>query len=233
MTTSSLYHLRAKRKVFVSKRYLASCSSWWAKFLKDFTVLRRYLSSRHIVRIYSLSLVMGILTGCDTEAPAPQVYGSVPQFQLINSEGSPVGRDDLQGKLWIGHLFFSRCPSECPRMFRQLRQLKEEAERKHSKEIGILSVSIDPLNDTPPVLAELRTQYVPTGATWILATGDMTSVKTFATEGLKLAAPEDPSLHSARYVLIDQHGQLRGFYLSTDEGDIGRLSQDIATLQVP
>lgn len=230
MTTTFPYYLRAKRKVLVFKWYQAFRLFWRVKFLRDVMVLRRYLSSGPVLRIYSLSLVMGILSGCDTGVPAPQVYGAIPQFQLLNSEGSPVVKEDLHGKIWIGHLFFSRCPSECPRMFRQLLRLKEEAERKHSKELGILSVSIDPVNDTPAVLAKLRTQYVPTDATWILATGDLASVKAFATVGLKLAAPEDPSLHSARYALIDQHGKLRGFYLSTDDTDISRLHQDIAAL---
>jgi protein SCO1 len=186
--------------------------------------------SRHVSYVRSLLLVMGIFIGCDTATPAPQMYGDIPQFQLVNSEGKPVVNGDLQGKIWVGHLFFSRCPHECPRMFRQLLQLREEVEQKHSVKLGIFSVSIDPLNDTPPVLAEMRIRYVPVDAVWILATGEMSSIKAFATRGLKLAAPEDPSLHSARYALIDQKGQLRGFYLSTDKADMNRLYQDIVAL---
>lgn len=39
-----------------------------------------------------------------------------------------------------------------------------------------------------------------------------------------------PLLHSARFVLVDREGRIRGYYRSDDEEQLGRLRRDLRTL---
>jgi protein SCO1 len=169
--------------------------------------------------ITSLIIIAGF-SGCDTYEP-PTIYGEIGAFSLTSTSEEHITKSSLIGKLWVGHLFFSRCPSECPRMFRQLQALGNLLQEQNV-EVGFLSLS-EVLKEYS-VSQNLQSKY------WLLLTGDEKQIRSFATKGLKLAAPEDPSLHSARFVLIDQKGKLRGFYLSTQESDMEKLKRDIVAI---
>src|SRR5262245_13927659 len=39
--------------------------------------------------------------------------GPVPDFALTDRNGQPVRRDDLLGKVWVAHFFFTECAGGC------------------------------------------------------------------------------------------------------------------------
>ena len=40
-----------------------------------------------------------------------------------------------------------------------------------------------------------------------------------------------PSGHSSRFVLVDKHGKIRGYYDGTDDNDMMKLALDIPKLE--
>ena len=86
----------------------------------------------------------------ETDTMVP--IGNVPEFRFTTQEGKTLTRDDLKGKVWVVDFFFTRCPGPCPVMSSRMAEISR-ALRK-TKDVRLVSVSIDPTHDTPAVLAE-------------------------------------------------------------------------------
>jgi protein SCO1/2 len=106
--------------------------------------------------------------------------------------------------------------------------------------VRFVSFSVDPAHDTPEVLRQYA-QAHGAGESWLFVTGPPRAVHALATNGFKLAAYEvppaeqkaggdGPFLHSAKFVLVDQAGRVRGYYDSTAEEAVGALERDAAAL---
>src|SRR5262245_51615832 len=52
------------------------------------------------------------------------VYGSVPDFALIDQHGRAAQRADFYGKVWIVSFIFTHCPDECPLMTAEMARLQ-------------------------------------------------------------------------------------------------------------
>lgn len=170
-------------------------------------------------------------------APVPlPVLGEVPDFRLVDRDGSTVTRPDLAGAPWLADFIFTRCAASCPmmtaRMARLGREMGEQAPRR-------VSFTVDPAHDTPEVLARYAGAH---GAPpdWLFLTGPAPQLHRLMREGFKLAldpspppgtaSPEEPILHSTRIVLVDGAARIRGYYDAFDEESMARLRRDAARL---
>lgn len=151
------------------------------------------------------------------------VYATVPAFELTDRSGERLGSADLSGRVWISDFIFTRCAGQCPTMTERLRTV---AARVNGA--AIVSFSVDSEYDTPERLEAYARRY---GAPerWFFLTGDGAQVRRVA-EGIGLAAPDDPMLHSQSFVLVDARSRVRGFYDSTDAAAVERLVRDASRL---
>ena len=104
--------------------------------------------------------------------------------------------------------------------------------------IRIVSFSVDPEHDTPPVLAEYAARF---GASdrWLFVTGNASEVRKLVTKGFHLSAVaakdgssgEAAVTHSDRVALIDGDLRIRRYYLGTQEGWIDEIQRDIESLR--
>ncbi|MEM8964125.1 MAG: SCO family protein, partial [Acidobacteriota bacterium] len=113
-----------------------------------------------------------------------------------------------------------------------------EAELPDDQPVKIVSFSIDPDFDTPEVL-EAYAQQWDAPPRWLFLTGDRRAVFDLAAAGFAMPIHADESLpiddpralmHSSRFVLIDQAGQIRGYYSSLDQAEMDRLVIDAQRL---
>ena len=79
------------------------------------------------------------------------IYQVIPNFQFLNEDSILVTKDTYKGKVWISEFFFATCPSICPIMNTQLKNV-EKALQRYSKDLQFLSFTIDPKHDTPSIL---------------------------------------------------------------------------------
>lgn len=111
-------------------------------------------------------------------------------------------RDLVQGRLVAINFVFTRCTTVCPLLgarFAQVQKLLgEDAAR-----VGLVSVSIDPANDTPQELARWSRAF---GAApgWDLVTGARADIDSLARSLGASAA--DPAAHVPLVLLIDERG---------------------------
>jgi cytochrome oxidase Cu insertion factor (SCO1/SenC/PrrC family) len=167
-----------------------------------------------------------------TGHPASRVYGIVPEFSLLESSGRTVTLHDLEGKVWVADFVFTNCAGTCPMMTGKMRKLQDVL----PQEIRMVSFSVDPTRDTPQALSAYAKSFGADNQRWWFLTGDQPTLYKLSTEGFKLALDNtrgtdaEPITHSTRFVLVDAHGAIRGYYGGTDDADLTRLTNDAKKL---
>ncbi len=169
------------------------------------------------VKTFGLLVLSALFWGCTPQKDIP-VYFSVPEWTLTNQEGTPFSSTELRGQLYIANFIFSRCPSVCPKMLKDSEKLQQDLAKLSN--VKMLTFTVDPKHDTPQVLKKLSEQYNAKVGFWTFLT-DPDEVKLFTLykEGFKVNVSEaQPSkdlydiAHSEKMVLVDQRGQIRGYY---------------------
>jgi protein SCO1/2 len=85
-------------------------------------------------------------------------------------------------------------------------------------ELKFVSYSVDPTTDTLPALAEYAQRFNALPHRWYLVRGSADSVYNLARSYLMNAGrAEDGPFHDNRFVLVDKHLRIRGFYQAIDE----------------
>jgi len=174
--------------------------------------------------------------GCKKSDPLPSL-GRVGAFSLLDQNAAAVSADSLRGKVWVAAFFFTRCPTICPRITRRMRAVQVAAATKVPG-LALISFSVDPENDTPPVLLAYAQRFAADPKNWSFLTGELEVVKRTVVDGFKLAldGKPDPSaenggiIHGSHLVLVDRALTIRGYYRSDDDDDLTRLLDDAARL---
>lgn len=136
----------------------------------------------------------------------------VPAFEFTNQDSLLISDKDYLGKVFVVEFFFTRCPSICPIMTKNLITLQNEF--KENDNFGIASFSITPDFDTPKVLKEYAEKYGVTDMDWHLMTGDRDKIYDLANSGFNIFAAEMPDApggfeHSGLFALVDKEGYIR------------------------
>lgn len=183
-----------------------------------------------IVRAFSIAGVAAAVTmlgGCSRHAPLP-VLGAVPEFSLTDQTGAVFSSAaDLTGKVWVADFFFTTCPGPCPRMSSQMHQVQIALA---SKGIRLVSMTVDPEHDTPPVLADYSRHFEAQPGVWFFLTGSRGALNHLDKDVFKLGEVDGSLDHSTRFVLVDRKSQVRGYYLTSEPDAIDRLIADAKSL---
>ena len=165
--------------------------------------------------------------GKDEDAQLP-VLGRLTDFELIDQNGQPFTKADLDGKIWIADFIFTTCAGPCPVMMSQYTELQDRF--SNFRKLNLLSISVYPEFDTPPVLKEYGDRYKANHDKWTFLTGDRNEIHRLAVDGFQVGSIEDPVFHSTRFILVDDKAQIRGYYISTELEDMQKLWRDAEIL---
>ncbi|MDB6155814.1 MAG: hypothetical protein JWL90_4267 [Chthoniobacteraceae bacterium] len=195
--------------------------------------------------LWLAAIALTTLAGCKKQEEAFEVlqppaapaqlhrHWQLPDFSLIERTGRPVTSAELRGKVWVADFFYTSCPGPCPMMTSRLSEIHKAT--RDEKDVFLVSISTDPLKDTPDVLKQYAAKF---GADerWLFLTGEKDSIYTLANKGFKLSVSDEggterePVTHSTKLVLVDRNGTVRGFYDSQTEEETKKLIQDIKRL---
>ncbi len=151
-------------------------------------------------------------------AAAPRVLATLPEFVLADEQGGSLDLYDLHGTVWIADFIFTRCDGTCPLITKHMADLQRElAAAPATKGVRLVSFSVDPEFDTPPVLREFAKASGADPARWSFLTGSKAAVRGLITDGFKLPVAEQkdpamPIMHSQSFVLVDGAGRVRGLW---------------------
>jgi len=155
-------------------------------------------------------------------------YGTVPSFQFVNQNGQPFGSAQLAGKIWIADFIYTTCPGPCPMISSRMSELQKPLGKT---DVHLVSFSVDPEKDTPDVLHRYAEKLQVEPGRWDFLTGPKSAIYKLSHDGFKLAISDGSDaqgipVHSTRIVLVDRHGQIRGYYDATEADAVTKLVAD-------
>ena len=103
----------------------------------------------------------------------------IPDVELFDQNGKPVRfySDVVKGRVVAINTIFTTCTTICPLMGANFAKLGKLLDRKDGK-LSLVSISIDPVVDTPERLKEWSGAFGQTGVEWTLLTGSKANVDT-------------------------------------------------------
>jgi protein SCO1/2 len=169
--------------------------------------------------------------------------GKVPEFSFTNQNQKTITNQTYHDKVYIVEFFFTTCPSICPIMNQNMVKIQDHF--FGNPNLGIASLTIDPIKDTPKVLKEYAIQYKITNPNWNLLTGNKETIYKFANSGFNLYVGENPEVgggfeHSGFFALVDKEGNIRSrfdeqgnpiiYYNGLGDDGVKMLKEDIKLL---
>ena len=169
--------------------------------------------------------------------------GPAPKFELTDQNNLKISNKDYEGKVYVLEFFFTTCPSICPIMNKNMIDIQNEF--FGNPNFGIVSISINPENDTPKVLKEHADALGVKSSTWHFLTGDKKYIYDIANKGFNLYVGENSKVsggfeHSGLFALIDKKGNIRCrkddfgnpllYYDGLEKAGIKAITKDIKKL---
>ncbi|MFC0342732.1 SCO family protein [Epilithonimonas hispanica] len=167
--------------------------------------------SKIIIPIIILALIFVVIgAGMSYFKKSLFTVMKVPDFELTDQNSKKITNKDMLGKVYLVEFFFSKCPTICPVMNSNMKYIEETI---NSKDFGIISISIDPTNDTPEVLQNHARMLGTQSPNWHFLTGDRDYILKLADQfDIYVGDKEDQSEslnHSGMIALVDKEGNLR------------------------
>lgn len=165
-------------------------------------------------------------------APPLPVLGTMPDFAFTDQNGRPIRRADLAGKICVVDFIFTRCAGPCPVMTSRLAEFQRALDG--ADDVRLVSVSVDPEYDQPPVLARYAARFGADPARWIFLTGTTADVEKFSTKGMLLALAKDGNgdpMHAQKFVVVDGEGRIRAYRDLNDPALVPTLFRDVENLR--
>ena len=157
----------------------------------------------------------------------------VGDFSLTDQRGRAISENDLNGKIYLADFFFTTCEGICKDMSSNMATLQTEFSDEES--LMLVSFSVTPEIDTPPVLLAYAERYGANNDRWLMLTGDKKQIYDLARKQYFAAkhdgdgGPND-MVHTENFVLVDKEKRIRGFYDGTNNKDIERAIEEIGRL---
>ena len=193
-------------------------------------------------QILTFALLGLLAVGCSKKSPEDvPVLGQLPQFSLLDQDQQPFVRGSMEGNLSVSAFVFTHCRSTCPRITAHMKGLQSRLSDIPS--VQLVSVSVDPRNDTPEVIKAYMTKNGLDETNWRFVTGEEEAIRQVVVEGFRVGLGDEDSkaagaediMHSNSFVLVDDKAQVRGYYRANNDGiaDLERDLRALATVVAP
>ena len=156
------------------------------------------------------------------------IIKKVPNFKFTNQNGDIFSHNELNDKITVLDFFFTNCPGPCPIMTYNMKSLYNDF--SSSDDVQFVSITVDPDNDNIKVLKNYADINGINDQRWQLLTSELSKIKSLKRDGFMLYADELPQGHAIKFILIDEHGNIRKYFDGTDEGSLSILKKDISNL---
>lgn len=117
----------------------------------------------------------GAPAGAPADNGAHKYFGDV---KLVNQDGQEMRlySDLIQGKTVVINAMFTSCTGACPVMSGTMEKIQNHLGDRVGKDVNLISISVDPVNDTPAKLKEYAGRFHAKPG-WYLLTGSKENVE--------------------------------------------------------
>ena len=148
-------------------------------------------------------------------------------FTLTERSGAKFQSSSLNGKVWVASFFFTACPQNC---WQQNLQIKDLVDRYGEKGVTFVSITCDPEQDTPLVLADYANRLNAPKNHWLFLTDKLPYIQRVGQGIFKVSV--SPDTHSNKLILMEPTGDIRGYFSWNDPAQMSLLQQEIDKLLV-
>jgi len=148
---------------------------------------------------------------------APDHPRRLADFSLTDRTGRTVTRQDLAGKFLAVDFLFTSCSVTCPVVNRCMAQIQQLT--TNQPDVRLVSLTVDPRDDTPEVLAKYGERFGADTNRWLLLTGDKPALYGLISSSFLAQDLNDPFTympgnfsHTDRIALVDAQGNVRGYF---------------------
>jgi len=169
----------------------------------------------------------------DGESVIDTIYHTIPPFKFMDQDSLWISRAEVKDKIYLADFFFTRCPTICPLLSKNMLAIAQEFEQE--PQVLILSHTIDEKYDSPAVLHEYA-ERLGAPSNWRFLHGPQEAIYYIAGQaGYFSYAQVNNDVpggfdHSGAFTLVDKQGRVRGVYDGTKEEDALQAIQDIRKL---
>jgi len=136
----------------------------------------------------------------------------VPEFLFLNQDSLLIGNEDFKGKVFVAEFFFTKCPSICIEMNKNMKILDDIYGDRD--DFGIASFTIDPDHDSPTTLKKYSELIEVKSKNWHFLTGDKKDIYELSNKGFNIFSSINEAVdggfeHQGFFALIDKNGYIR------------------------
>lgn len=145
------------------------------------------------------------------------VLHQTTDFTLTDLDGEPLSFSESDGKVRLVYFFFAMCPDVCPPTTNIVSQVQDELKARgdFEKKVEFHWISIDPIRDTPELLAKFADGYRADRSGWHFLRGEGEEIVRIANEGFNLGVragvEANELIHMDLISLVDQEGRIRAY----------------------
>ena len=155
---------------------------------------------------------------------------SLQNYRLVNQKGQHFPFYSLKGKVVLITFMYINCPDMCVLTGISLQNLLEELPHELREEFLVLSISINPKQDTPEKLLEYGERFTDNFKSWIFATTEEETLEMLIRDtGFTYKKNRQNIEHLNRITLINQESKVVKHFYGTDF-DNKEIIRDIKTL---
>ncbi len=161
-------------------------------------------------------------------------YHTIADFSLINQNGKQITQEDYRNKIYVADFFFTTCPTICPIMTKNMKEIQDQI--MEDTEVLLLSHSVTPDIDSVAQLKKYALEKGVMDEKWNLVTGSKKAIYELARKSY-LAVKDDGDggpfdmIHTENFILVDKERRIRGTYDGTNPEEIQELLEDLKVLK--
>jgi protein SCO1/2 len=161
------------------------------------------------------------------------IYHQIPNVKFISSNSDSLDFGKLKTELLIVHFFYTRNENPLKEMNQSLKIISDEF--KDNKLIRFVSISVDPMFDTPSVLDKYALTIGAKQKKWNVVTADTSVVyplarNSFFVNAFKGNKSDTDFIFSDQLILLDVNHRIRGYYKATSKDEMKRLSEELKVM---
>ena len=147
----------------------------------------------------------------------PDKERTLGDFSLTNETGRSVTRADLDEKILAVSFLFASCSLTCPEVSRRMAEIQRLT--ANDADVRLVSLTVDPRSDTPPVLAKWGARFGADTNRWLFLTGSKTVLHGLIAKSFLPQDNSDPFnsmpgnfTGTERIAVVDRHGRTRMYF---------------------
>lgn len=177
-----------------------------------------------LILVVALAIVVGLGSWIAVAALAAKEKVGFPpdhprqleNFSLTDASGKNVSLADVKGNILVVSFLFTSCSLTCPEVTRTMAEIQRRTANR--EDVRILSLTVDPRSDTPPVLAKWAARFGADTNRWFMLTGEKRELHRLIAQSFLPVETNNPFNSmpgnfggTDRIAIVDKRGSVRVF----------------------